>query len=760
MKKFQSLAIIFFALSSAVFAQDKLLTLDDIFNPDAAKRVRFGGMPVSVQWSPDGKSFKQMIGGKLMRVDAVTSQAVPYLDSDSLSAALQRVGVKAADASLMANSPFLEFNADETAIVLSNANDLWLYETATRSIKRLTNDRAEELEASFSPDGKYVSFVRGNNLFVVDTKGSEKQLTRDGKEGDNAIYNGYLDWVYEEELYGRGQKRGYWWSPDSRFIAFLRTDESPVPKFILTNDLTNDQVIERTDYPQAGDGNPIVRLGVADVGKTSILPNAARIPKIGEKLPPTLLRVGDAVKFIDTSAYKPDDLLIARVAWNPDSKSVLFQALNREQTTLDLNSGSVATGKITKVITETTPAWVEVYDNPVFTDTSAANGMMVWQSARNGWKHLYLYDSTGQLVRQLTNGKWEVRTLYGVDNQNGWVYFSATKDSHIAENIYRVRLTGGEVERVSKGDGWHAAAFNKTFSHYVENWSNVITPTQTRLFKADGSLERVIQENRVDALRNYRLSTPEFLNVKTRDGFNMEAMMIKPPDFDPSRKYPVLQFTYAGPHAPSVANRWGGNRGMWFQMLAQKGYIIWVCDNRTASGKGEESVWPLYAYKGFGELELRDIEDGLNYLKSTGFVDMSRIGLHGWSFGGFMTSYALTHSGSFKIGMAGGTVADWTLYDSVYTERYMKTPLNNREGYEKSNVVKAAANLSGRLLLIHGVMDDNVHMQNVTKLTYALQQADKQFDLMLYPNQRHGVAEPALVKHWYTMMTDYVLKNL
>jgi len=692
-----------------------------------------------------------------MRVDAVTSQAVPYLDADSLSAALQRVGLKADEANALANSPFLQFNKDESAILVNNANDLWLYEKTTRSLKRLTNNREEEKEADFSPDGKTVSFVRGNNLFVVDLKGSEKQLTRDGREGDKAIFNGYLDWVYEEELYGRGQKRGYWWSPDSKFIAFLSLDESPVPKFTIVNDIPNDQLIETSNYPQAGDGNPLVRLGIADVGKTTILPNAGRIPKIGERLPPSLLRFGDAVKMVDTAIYKPDDLLIARVAWAPDSRNVMFQALNREQTFLDLNAAGLD-GKLRKVLTETTPTWVEVYDNPAFVDTKAANGMMVWQSARNGWRHLYLYDHNGQMIRQLTSGKWEVRTFYGIDEANGWAYFSATKDSHIAENIYRVRLTGGDVERLSKGDGWHAAGFNKTFSHYVENWSDAATPSQTRLFRSDGSLERVISENRVDVLKQYKLSKPEFLNVKTRDGFVMEAMMIKPPDFDPSKKYPVFEFTYSGPHAPSVANRWGGNRYMWFQMLAQKGYIIWVCDNRTASGKGEESVWPIY--KNMYELELRDLEDGLNYLKSTGYVDPSRIGIHGWSYGGSMTAYALTHSKSFKIGIAGGTVSDEHLYDSIYTERYMLMPQNNREGYEKSSVVKAAKNLSGRLLLIHGMMDDNVHMQNTTQLVYELQKADKQFDLMLYPTARHGVTNPLQVKHWYTMMTEFILKNL
>ena len=754
MKKIHWVVIAIFAFPVLSFAQDKLLTIDDIFSPDTAKRVRFGGTPVSVQWAPDGRSFKQVIGGQLMRVDAVTSQAVPYLDAGSLAAALQKAGIKADEAAALSNSPGLEFNSDETAILVNNSNDLWVYETATRTVRRLTNTREAELEADFSPDGKYVSFVRGNNLFVVDVaKANEKQLTRDGKETDKPIYNGYLDWVYEEELYGRGQKRGYWWSPDSRFIAFLRLDEAPVPKFVIANDIPNDQLIETTYYPQAGDGNPLVRVGIADVGKTALLPNVGAIPKVGAKLPTLLQRAGDVVRFADLSAYKPEDLLIGRVAWTPDSKNVVFQAQNREQTYLDLNSAG-SDGKVKKLFTETSPAWVGINDNPVY----LSDGSFLWQSERDGWNHLYHYTADGRLIKRITQGKWEVRTGYGLDEKNGWFYFSATKDSHIAENIYRVSLSGGDVERLSKGDGWHAAAFNKTFSHYVENWSDAATPAQTRLFKADGTVERIINENRVDVLKQYKLSKPEFLNVKTRDGFEMEAMMIKPPDFDPSKKYPVFEFTYSGPHAPSVANRWGGNRGMWFQLLAQKGYIIWVCDNRTASGKGIESTWPIY--KKMYELELRDLEDGLNYLKSLPYIDGSRIGIHGWSYGGSMTSYALTHSKSFKIGIAGGTVSDQHLYDSIYTERYMMTPQNNPAGYESSSVVKAAKNLSGKLLLIHGMMDDNVHMQNTTQLIYELQKADKQFDLMLYPTQRHGVTNPAQSKHMYTMMTEYILKNL
>ena len=754
MKKTQWLVVMVFALSAFAFAQNRLLTLEDIFSPDVNKRVKFSGNPTTVQWTRDGKGFRQMINGRLMRFDAMTGQAVPYLDSGRLAAALARSGVKSDEANAMSNSMTLQFNADESGILFNYSGDLWYYDVPSGNMRRLTNNAAPELEADFSPDGRWVSFVRGNNLYVVDVeKANEKQLTRDGREGDKPIYNGYLDWVYEEELYGRGQKRGYWWSPDSRSIAFLRLDETPVPKFVLPNDIPTDQIVENTSYPQAGDPNPLVRVGIADVGKTNFIPNAGRIPKIGEKLPPQLLRLGDSAKFADTSAYKPDDLLIARVAWSPDSRAVVFQALNREQTYLDLDAADL-NGKVTKLLTETTPAYVNVYGNPEF----LKDGTAVWQSARNGWKHLFLYGNDGQLIRPLTSGRWEVRTLYGVDEKNGWVYFSSTKDSPIAENVYRVRLTGGNVERLTQDNGSHTASFDPTFTHFVDTWSDAATPPQARLYRADGTLERVVNENKVAELAQYKLGKPEFLNVTTRDGFTMEAMMIKPPDFDPSKKYPVLSYTYAGAHVQSVLNRWGGNRYLWHQMLAQKGYIIWICDNRSASGKGEESVWPVY--KNLGQLELRDIEDGVNYLKSMPYVDSGRIGLWGWSNGGFMTSYALTHSKSFKIGIAGGTVSDWRLYDSIFTERLMMTPDNNRAGYDSSSVLKAAKNLSGRLLLIHGVMDNNVHMQNTTQLAYELQKADKQFELMVYPTQRHGVTDPHQVKHWYSMMTDFILRNL
>lgn len=755
MKKITHLFVAFVMLATSTLAQDKLLSNDDIFNADAAKRVRFGGTPVFVEWAADGRSFRQMIGGKLMRVNALTGEATEYYHSRPLVLELTRNGVRADEAEQIANSPSLIFSNDERTILIDHGTDLWLFDVATAKLKRLTNSTDAELEADLSPDGKWASFVRGNNLFVIDLgSGGEKQLTRDGREGDKPIFNGILDWVYEEELYGRGQRRGYWWSPDSRNIAFLRLDEEKVPKFTLPIETDARQHLESIHYPKAGDPNPTVKLGIADVTKTMLVPNTARIPRVGRQIPASIARLGDAVRFVDTTAYRSDDLLIGRVAWRPDGRAVVFQALDREQTKLDVVSATLD-GKTEVLFDERTPAWVELYGDPFFV---SGRDEFVWQSARNGWRHLYLYDNGGKQIRQLTDGKWEVRDVHGIDPSGGWVYFSATKDSHIAENTYRVKLTGGEPERLTRGDGWHIASFSSDMSHFVDLYSEIQTPVQTRLHRADGTLVRTLNENRSDVLSQYKLSKPEFLRVPTRDGFEMEAMMIRPPDFDPSKKYPVFQFTYAGPHAPSVANRWGGNRGMWFQLLAQKGYIVWVCDNRSASGKGEESVWPVY--KRLGELELRDIEDGISYLKRLPYVDGERIGIHGWSYGGFMTAYAMTHSKLFKMGIAGGSVTDWHLYDSIYTERYMLTPQNNRDGYERTSVVKAAKNLSGTLMLIHGQMDDNVHMQNTTQLVLELQRAGKQFDVMYYPTQRHGITNPAQVHHWYTMMTDFILKNL
>lgn len=338
------------------------------------------------------------------------------------------------------------------------------------------------------------------------------------------------------------------------------------------------------------------------------------------------------------------------------------------------------------------------------------------------------------------------------------VFFSGTEHSPIANHTYRISLDGTGLKRLTATDGTHKSVFNSRYSHFVDYSSDIRTPPQMRLMSADGETARVINENPVEVLKDYELGNAELIQVPTRDGFRMEALMIRPPRFDASRKYPVVMHTYGGPHTPLVQNAWGGITYLWHQMLAQMGYIIWICDNRTASGKGIQSAWPMY--RNAGELELRDIEDGLDWLSRHPFVDASRIGIWGWSYGGFMTSYAMTHTTRFKMGIAGAPVTDWRNYDTIYTERFMAMPQNNAEGYDRSSPLKAAANLQGKLLLIHGATDDNVLMQNTIQFLYELQTAGKQVELMIYPKSRHHVSEPLLVKHLRTLMTDFIVRNL
>jgi len=721
------------ASSLTVLAQQKLLTIDDIFDP--AKKVNFNGTTPTVRWLKDGNHYlvtneaSRTDVPRLQKVNAATGQASPFFDAAKMQAAFAALpGVSAADARQLAGRGNYNLNPAETAVLINWANDLFYYELGSDRAIRLTSNPEPEVSEEFSPDGRMVSFVRENNLYVEDVsmQRRERALTRDGSA---KILNGRLDWVYQEELYGRGNFGAYWWSPDSTTIAFLRFDETPVPEFTVVDHIPLYQNVEVTPYPKAGAPNPIVKLGVVNAS-------------------------GGEIRWVDTFKYQPADFLISRVMWSPDSKNVVFQAQNREQTFLDVNFADARDGKSKTIIHESSKGWVGINEQPLW----LKDGSFLWASERNGWEHLYHYAADGKLLRQVTDGKWEVRTIEGVDEQNGLIYFTGTKDSHIAPSGYRIKLDGSGLTRLTTSEGTHRMDVSPTFNYFINVWSDLNTPSQVRLFDASGKLVRVIAENKVDALKQYKLGTAELLQVKTRDGFVMEAMMIKPPDFDRSKKYPVMSFTYGGPHAPQVRNAWGSATYMWHQLLAQKGYIIWVCDNRTASGKGLESTWPVY--RNFGELELRDIEDGLTWLKSQPYIDGSRIGIWGWSYGGFMTSYALTHSQSFKIGIAGGSVTDWRDYDSIYTERYMGTPQNNPEGYKKSSPLHAAKDLHGKLLLIHGAIDDNVHMQNTMQFVYELQKAGKQFDLMLYPKQRHGVSDPLQLKHMRQMMTDFILKNL
>jgi len=715
-------------------AQQRELTLDAIYHPD--RKVDFGGSPVSdLEWlddrsylerreSPDGD------GHVLLEVDARSGDAAPFVDSATFQAALEALpGFTAETAREIARRGRWQMNPQRTAILLNEADDLFHWEIGTdRAAARLTADAEPEVGEEFSPDGELVSFVRDWDVWVVDPDGGDEWALTSG--GSEELLHGRLDWVYQEEIYGRGNFKGYWWSPDSSRIVYLELDESPVMEYTVVDHIPYRPELEVTNYPKAGDLNPVARLGL-----------------VGAR--------GGGTTWVDTFEYQAFDHLIVRVGWKPDGSRVVFQVQDREQTWLDLNLADPATGEVEALLRETSPAWTEVYENP----TWLSDGSFLWLSHRTGWTHLYRVDPGGGEPVAVTAGEWEARTLHGVDEEAGWVYLSGTERSHIGSDVYRVALDGSDLTRLRQREGTHRASFSPGFEVWSDSWSDVRTPTQVRLHEADdGAVVRVVDANPVPELDEYRLGEVEFLQVPTRDGFTMEAMIIRPPDFDPGERYPVMSYTYSGPHAPSVRNAWGGTRYMWHQMLAGQGHVIWICDNRSASGKGVQSTWTVY--ENFGEGELRDLEDGIAWLKERPWIDGDRIGLWGWSFGGYMTAYALTHSTSFKIGVAGAPVTDWRDYDTIYTERYMRMPQNNPEGYERSAPVNAAADLHGRLLVVHGTMDDNVHLQNTIQFLYALQKAHRQVEAMFYPRSRHGIRDEDLTYHLQTLITAFIREHL
>jgi dipeptidyl-peptidase-4 len=718
------------ALSPGMRAQgQRPLTVDAIYDPGVAGAFS-GSAATDITWL-DAATYlvaRPAAGGgtEWMKIEAASGDATLLFEAARMETALATLpGIDREAARRASRSRDLLFNPAHTAAAVEIDDDLYVYDFAAARATRLTNVAGEEEEALFSPDGRRLAFVRGNNLFVVDlATHAETALSTDG---GSQILNGKLDWLYQEEVYGRGKFRSFWWSPDSTKIAFLQLDERPVPEYTVVDDIPYRPALEVTDYPKAGDPNPDVRLGIATVS-------------------------GGTPLWADTSVYPDHDFLIVNVDWTPDSRSVIHHVQDREQTWLDLDFADASTGKARRILRETTKAWVNENGTP----TWLKDGTFLWFSERSGYKHLYHYRADGTLIKQVTTGRWETRTLYGVDESRGLVYFSAVEHSAIGTDIYRIQLDGRGLTRLSKTEGTHRAVFNPAFSQYVDVWSDVTTPTQVRLHRADGSDIRVIDARPVQALAEYRLAKPEFLQVPTRDGATMDAMMIKPPDFVPAGRYPVYQFTYAGPGSAVVVTQWAGSQYLFYQLLAQHGVIVWLLDNRSASGRGVESQWPVYGR--LGELELQDLEDGVTWLKTQPYVDTSRMVLSGWSFGGFMTAYALTHSTSWSAGVVGAPVTDWRDYDTIYTERLMKTPAHNPDGYRRTAPRFAAANLHGRMLLIHGTMDDNVHMQNSVQFAYELQRLNKPFEMMVYARSRHSFTDARLIQHRQQLIFDFVMR--
>jgi dipeptidyl-peptidase 4 len=555
-----------------------------------------------------------------------------------------------------------------------------------------------------SPDGARTSFIREKNLWVRDEASAEEaQISTDGSE---ELLYGRLDWVYQEEVFGRGDFNAMWWSTDSKRLAYMRIDESPVHEFTVTDDIPSRGRLETVNYPKAGDPNPIATLWVYD---------CAALKSVE----------------IDISRYKDSEPLIVRVGWTPDGSKVLYEVQDRLQTWLDLNLGDPATGASTTLIHETSPSWINRQDSEA---RFLADGTFLWRSERTGYAHYYHYRLDGQLIRALNEGPWEDGDIVRLDEQRGLLWFYGRQHGATGRHAYRLDYkNGGAAVHLTPERGTHTVSLSADGGMLIDDFSNLEMPGRSILRDGEGRVVRVLDET--VAVSEFELAPVKLVEIPARDGFLMDATIMMPIGFDAAKSYPVLLPTYSGPNAPTVHDAFRPDP--FLQFLTHAGVIVLQVNNRTSSGKGQ--VYTGACYKRFGVSELEDLEDAVAWLCKNPWADKTRVGIRGWSYGGFMAGYALTHSKSFALGLAGAGVYDWRLYDTIYTERYMSTPEKNPEGYAISSCIAAARNLHGHLQLAHGSMDDNVHMQNSIQFAYELQLAGKDFEMMIYPKSRHGL---------------------
>ncbi|MEZ7500016.1 S9 family peptidase [Flavobacterium sp. Arc3] len=628
------------------------------------------------------------------------------------------------------------FDATEKMILIaSNSNqifrhsftaDYYLYNTVTKKLTKPFDFQVQE--PTFSPDGKMIAYAKENNLYVYDLASkSTTQITTDGKK--NAIINGITDWVYEEEF---AFVRAFDWSKDSKKLAYIRFDESQVPEFSMSmfhKDLY--PTIETFKYPKAGEKNSLVSLHIYD---------------------PT----SKVTKEINLGKYK--DFYIARMQWTNDANVLSAQILNRHQDNLDLLFVDGTTGTTKVVLNEKDEAYVDVTDNLTFLNDNS----FIWTSEKDGFNHIYLYDKNGKLRNQVTKGNWEVTSYYGFDEKTNTVFYQSTENGSINRAVYSIALDGKNKKVLSNEVGTNGATFSPNFQYYINTFSSATQPTRYTLNDAkSGKQLQVIEDNAVLAstLKKYNLPTKEFFVLKTEKGNELNAWILKPKDFDASKKYPVFMYQYSGPGSQQVANQWNSTNDYWFMMLTQQGYIVACVDGRGTGFKGAD--FKKVTQLELGKYEVEDQIDAAKVIGNYSFVDKSRIGIFGWSYGGFMASNCLFKGNdTFKMAIAVAPVTNWRFYDSIYTERYMQTPQENAKGYDDNSPINHVDKLKGKFLLIHGSGDDNVHLQNSMQMMEALIQANKQFDSQIYPDKNHGIYGGNTRIQLYNKMTNFIKENL
>jgi len=706
---------------STFLAQNKQISLEEIYQ--GAFRVE--GMD-KLHPLKNGKQYTILNIDKTLRKSSIDKYDYETLD---------KVGSILSSSKLNA-IPFFtsyEFSKDESKILLateiqsifrrSTLGVFFVYDLISKTTLKISESKIQE--PRFSPDGSKVAYVQNNNIYVWDmASNTSKKLTHDGEK--NKIINGVTDWVYEEEF---GFVRAFEWNSDGSKLAFIRFDETNVPEFsmdVYGSNLYQTQTAFK--YPKAGENNAIVSLHIVDLDSYNI-------------------------REVDLD----DPYYIPRMKWMHHPHYLSVQTLNRHQNKLRLYTVSALDTASGILLEETDDAYVSVTDDLTF----LADDSFIWTSEKDGFKHIYLYDSEGKLMNQVTKGAWEVTKYYGYDQNEDLIYYQSTENGSINRDVYGVRSSGKGKRRLTTKLGHNSADFNADYSYFINTFSNVSTPPEYTLHNAlNGKKLKDILNNRavLSKLDNYRISPKEFSTIVVNDN-ELNMWMIKPNDFDATKKYPLFMTQYSGPGSQSVSNSWMGVNDYWFQMLANEGYIVACVDGRGTGYKGAD--FKKVTYRELGKYEVEDQIAAAKKLSALPFIDDSRTGIWGWSYGGFMsTNCLLKGNDTFEMAIAVAPVTSWRFYDTIYTERFMRTPQENPSGYDENSPFNYPELLKGNYLLVHGSADDNVHLQNTMRMVEALVQADKQFDWAIYPDKNHSINGGNTRLHLYAKMTNFIKQNL
>jgi dipeptidyl-peptidase-4 len=723
LKQIGFLAILMVLGFSAIAQQKKKISLEDVFKNNTFSQKSVQG----INWMKDGQYYSTLQRGiegpKVVKVNVATGEeAAILIDGGAL-------GV---------NFSSYSFNSDETkALIASEVESIYrrsskgvfhVVDLKTGSAQKLLNGE-KIMYATLSPENDKVAFVKDNNLFIIELATNElTQITEDGKW--NQVLNGAGDWVYEEEF---SLSKAFEWSPDGQKIAFIRFDESEVPEFNMQLWGKLYPQDYKFKYPKAGESNAKVSIHLYDL-----------VSK----------------KTVKADTGTETDIYLPRIYWTGEANTLAFLRVNRLQNQIDLLYTDAQTGQSKVILEEKSETYVDLNYNDDLRFLGDNKGF-IRTSEQDGFKHIYHHDNTGKPIRQITSGKWEVTNLVGIDEKAKKIYFISTEASPLERNLYVVNLDGKGKKILTPDKGTHSINMSKDFKYYIANYSNSATPLKVTLNESSGKLLKVLEENQElkVKLSTFAMSEREFFTFNTVEGTSLNGYMIKPADFDQNKQYPVLMYVYGGPGSQNVTNAWGGTRDFWHHHLAAEGYIVACVDNRGTGARGRDFKHSTYA--NLGKLETEDQIAGAKYLGSLPFIDKSRIGIWGWSYGGYMSSLALLKGNDvFKAAIAVAPVTTWRYYDTIYTERYLQTPQQNAAGYDDNSPITHVNKLKGNLLLIHGTGDDNVHYQNAVDLVDALIKADKQFETMYYPNRNHGISGGNTSWHLYSLMTDFIKRKL